>query len=604
METTLDQLVAACLDAPPYGLKAAEKARLLGPALAALTAHHRNGCPAYGAMLDAMGAPRDGAAAFLPVRLFKEMELASVPQEQIVRHLASSGTTGQRPSRVALDTVTAQLQGRALVRILREWLGPARRPLLVIDAPAVAGGAGDAARNARAAGVLGVSLFASSISYALTPDMQPDLAALEKFAAEVGDGPCLAFGFTFMVHASLLAALAGMGREFHLPGAILLHGGGWKKLQEQAVSPRDFDAQVQAQLGIPKVHNFYGYAEQVGTVFVGCEHGHFHAPSAADVFIRKPGTWENCAKGEIGLVQTCSVIPRSYPGHSLLTEDLGELTGEDDCPCGRMGKTFRLHGRLPRAELRGCSDTFAAGAATPGARVSNSPVGGVSNAAKKEPAMAGPQTRPTSELETRAPTPKWRHRGYIPHFDMPGAVQTITFRTVDSIPSDKFEAWKKELGMWEANPTLRPDESRMAQLRERIERYMDECHGACVLRNPTLAKIVEDAFLHFDGERYRLLAWCVMPNHVHVMIEPLAGHLVGALVHSWKTFTAMEINKYLGQTGPFWQDDYFDRYIRNKNHYEAAKEYIEQNPVAANLVAKAKDWPHGSAGSGLANAAT
>ena len=358
MDPTLDALVAACLDAPPYGVAAVEKARLLNPALDALTRHHGAACPEYRAMMDApRHAARQPRPSFIPVRLFKEMDLASVPKDQVMRHLASSGTTGQTPSRVALDAVTAQLQGRALVRILREWLGPARRPLLVVDAPAVAGGAGDAARSARAAGVLGVSLFASSITYALTPDMQPDLAALEKFSGEVGEGPCLAFGFTFMVHAQLLRALAEAGRRFHFPGGILLHGGGWKKLQEQAVSPQAFDAAVKTGLGIAKVHNFYGYGRTGGHHFRRLRTPtNFHAPTAAEVFIRPARHLGSLRQGRNGPgANLYSVIPRSYPGHNLLTEDLGELTGEDDCPCGKKGKTFRLHGRLPRAEVRGCS---------------------------------------------------------------------------------------------------------------------------------------------------------------------------------------------------------------------------------------------------------
>lgn len=358
MATTLDEQIARCLDAPPYGVTAADKAALLAPALAGLSAFHTANCPAYAAMRGAV--PEE----FLPVRLFKEMELTSVPETHIVRRLTSSGTSGQTPSRVALDAVTAQLQGRALVRILREWIGPSRRPLLVVDAPATAGASGDPARSARAAGILGVSLFASSITHALTPAMEPDFNAIEKFAAQNGGAPCLVFGFTFMVHR-MLRALAAGGRGVSLPEGVLLHGGGWKKLREEAVTPEAFANDAKARLGVARVHDFYGYSEQVGTIFVACEHGRFHAPTAADVRIRRPGTWETCAKGETGLVETVSVIPRSYPGHDLLTEDLGELLGEDDCPCGRMGKTFRLHGRLPRAELRGCSDTFAAGRTRP-----------------------------------------------------------------------------------------------------------------------------------------------------------------------------------------------------------------------------------------------
>ena len=109
--------------------------------------------------------------------------------------------------------------------------------------------------------------------------------------------------------------------------------------------------------GIQRVHNFYGMAEQVGSVFVECEHGHLHAPVFADVIARDPYTLEPAKLGSEGLLQVVSAIPTSYPGHSILTEDLGVIDGIDDCPCGRLGKYFSINGRLPKTEVRGCSDT-------------------------------------------------------------------------------------------------------------------------------------------------------------------------------------------------------------------------------------------------------
>ena len=108
---------------------------------------------------------------------------------------------------------------------------------------------------------------------------------------------------------------------------------------------------------IDKVHNFYGMAEQVGSVFVECSEGHLHAPSYADILVRDPYTLEPVPFGKAGLIQVLSCIPTSYPGHSILTEDMGIIHGEDDCPCGWSGKYFSVQGRLPKAEVRGCSDT-------------------------------------------------------------------------------------------------------------------------------------------------------------------------------------------------------------------------------------------------------
>ena len=160
----------------------------------------------------------------------------------------------------------------------------------------------------------------------------------------------------------LLQALKQSGRTLPFRDAILVHSGGWKKLEAEKVSNEVFKQHAGTLGGFARVHNFYGMVEQTGSVFVECEAGRLHAPLFADVIIRDPLDWRECAIGETGVIQVLSVLPRSYPGHSLLTEDRGVLLGEDDCPCGRMGRTFAVQGRIPKAEVRGCSDTFSANA--------------------------------------------------------------------------------------------------------------------------------------------------------------------------------------------------------------------------------------------------
>jgi phenylacetate-coenzyme A ligase PaaK-like adenylate-forming protein len=169
----------------------------------------------------------------------------------------------------------------------------------------------------------------------------------------------LIFGFTLMVWQHFIQPLIASGRSNLLPQTLLFHSGGWKKLQDQAVSNDTFKATVRQALGEQvAIHNFYGMVEQIGSVFVECEHGHLHAPSYADVIIRDQETLAEQDVGEIGLIQVLSFIPTSYPGHSILTEDLGRLLGEDNCPCGRKGRYFEVLGRLPKTEVRGCSDVF------------------------------------------------------------------------------------------------------------------------------------------------------------------------------------------------------------------------------------------------------
>ena len=147
--------------------------------------------------------------------------------------------------------------------------------------------------------------------------------------------------------------------EGRWPCILDIHGGGWKRLLDQRVSNDEFKARLYQQFGIERVYNYYGMVEQVGSIFMECEHGHLHSPSYADVLIRDPHTLQPLGVGQQGVIQVQSAIPLSYPGHSLLTEDVGTLHGQDDCPCGRAGSHFTVSGRLPQVEMRGCSDTRA-----------------------------------------------------------------------------------------------------------------------------------------------------------------------------------------------------------------------------------------------------
>ena len=357
MSDTVDCL----FDLPVYGQPQVQKEAALLPAMNALVAHHRAACPAYAAILYAQGTPAQARRLedlpFLPVRLFKQYLLQSVPDSERFKEMTSSGTTGQAVSRIVLDRSTSAYQTRALVKIMQEFLGKDRLPMLIVDHPSVIRDRLNF--SARGAGILGMSNFGRGQTYALTDEtMAPDLGGIAAFLAKWGDAPILLFGFTFMVWKFLVRALEDSGQRLHIPNGILVHSGGWKKLQDEAVDNASFKRRLAAVTGIRRVHNFYGMVEQVGSIFVECEEGRMHVPSFAEVLIRRPSDWSVTAPGETGLIQVISCLPHSYPGHSLLTEDLGALTGEDDCPCGRDGRTFQVEGRLPKAEVRGCSDTF------------------------------------------------------------------------------------------------------------------------------------------------------------------------------------------------------------------------------------------------------
>jgi hypothetical protein len=171
----------------------------------------------------------------------------------------------------------------------------------------------------------------------------------------------LLFGFTFMVWSAFVLEAERQSVRFRVPQVTLFHSGGWKKLQSQAVTPHAFRQRTADVLGCrpDQILEFYGMVEQVGTVFVDCEQGHKHVPAFADVIMRRPGSLDPVSIGQSGAIEVISVLPTSYPGHVLITEDEGRLAGIDDCPCGRKGAFFDFLRRIERAELRGCGDTFA-----------------------------------------------------------------------------------------------------------------------------------------------------------------------------------------------------------------------------------------------------
>jgi putative DNA methylase len=184
--------------------------------------------------------------------------------------------------------------------------------------------------------------------------------------------------------------------------------------------------------------------------------------------------------------------------------------------------------------------------------------------------------------------PGWHNRGYLPHFDVPDKVQAITFRLADSLPHHVLESWQLELAG-------QPAKERLAEEQRRLQKYLDAGHGECVLRDPRCAQIVEDALLHFDCDRYMLLAWVVMPNHVHVVAEMADDVRLGSVVASWKKFSAQYINGTLGRSGRLWFKDYFDRWIRNEEHLRNAIAYTHANPVKAWLCQTEGEWRWSSA---------
>ncbi len=353
--------VTEWLSQDPFGLDRTAKEALLSKRMDALTCHHYENCPPYRGIVDALGGLPAATGSsldtpYLPVRLFKDLDLRSVEAEEVVKTMTSSGTTGQAVSRIYLDRGTATNQTKVLTRLVSTLIGSQRLPMIIIDSEDVVK---DRTKfSARGAGILGFSMFARDKVYALDSDMRLNLDALQAFLAKHEGKPLFAFGFTFMIWQHFYTELARSGVELDLSQATLIHGGGWKKLAAQAVSTHEFREALRQVSGLRNIHDYYGMVEQTGSIYLECEQGHLHTSIFSHVVIRRPFDFSPAAVGEQGLIQVLSVLPVSYPGHSLLTEDEGVLLGEDDCPCGRLGKYFAVLGRIKNAELRGCSDTY------------------------------------------------------------------------------------------------------------------------------------------------------------------------------------------------------------------------------------------------------
>lgn len=348
----------------PYSLERGEKEKLLSDRLKWLSKFHYERCNEYRKILDAYGVNLNHLDSyyelpFLPVRLFKEVKLLSVLESEVVKTMTSSGTSGQKVSQIFVDRKTAGNQQKTLVKLVSSFTGSSRMPMLILDSPSVI--KNRTLFSARGAGILGFSIFGKDRLYGLDENMHLNIQAVENFLEKYQGKRIFLFGFTFMIWQHFykeLLALERQGIHLELSNGVLIHGGGWKRLEKEAVAQEEFRDALKQVCGLREIYDYYGMVEQTGCIYMQCEYGHYHASIFSDVIVRNPMDFTVCKTGEKGIIQVVSAIPESYPGHSLLTEDEGMILGEDNCPCGRKGKYFSVTGRIKNAEIRGCSDTY------------------------------------------------------------------------------------------------------------------------------------------------------------------------------------------------------------------------------------------------------
>ena len=288
----------------------------------------------------------------LHVNMFKNHDLISVKKKNISSILTSSGTTTSLKSKIYIDIFNSRLQKLVLFKLFNENISKKKIPIIFIENKKINENNFISAKNAA---LSGFSLFASKRHYLLDDKNEIDYNKLGQFTKNLND-TFLIFGFTYDVYENLIQKFKKSKKEYNFKNCILLHGGGWKKLEKKKINHKKFNLKLKKKFNFKKIINYYGLIEQAGSIFFSCkENDYFHVSNFSEISILDKNLNE-LPFNKKGLIQLKSLIPHSYPGHNILTDDLGVILGEDDCSCGKKGKYFKIIGRLKNSELRGCSN--------------------------------------------------------------------------------------------------------------------------------------------------------------------------------------------------------------------------------------------------------
>jgi hypothetical protein len=358
------------LSYPLYAVPDVRKYPLLKEALRESFQHHYEACAAYRKISDKQNFQVSADflledVPYLPIGLFKKLLLSSVDVGDVTKTLQSSGTTAQTPSLITLDNITRKRQIKTLALILIEYLGGDRLPFIIADVdPAEKVFNTDKTLPARSAAIRGFLLAATSATYCVYMNEVGELVVdLEKLCELLGkhesDGkPFVLFGFTYIMYSYIVKKLRDMGKKFQLSNMIIMHTGGWKKLQDEAVSLAVFNREVREVFGVEEsnILDVYGFTEQLGLVYISRGNEPKRCPVGAEIIIRCPDTLAPVPDGEDGLIEFLTPLPHSYPGLAILSDDVGVIVGREPSASGQHGTAFFVKGRAKQAEMRGCGD--------------------------------------------------------------------------------------------------------------------------------------------------------------------------------------------------------------------------------------------------------
>lgn len=282
---------------------------------------------------------------YLPANAFKYSDLYVCERDQIIKKMLSSGTSSGNPSKIYLDARTSDLMQKRLKIDTEKVIGAHRRPMLILDDSIIFKDRKSFA--ARGAAIAGLLKYGSPTVYLFNNGVLDNkVNDILKSASDL-----LIIGTTVNVWTNFLPFLES--NKVNLGNAILIHGGGWKKLQSNLVKDNKFRQKLIEVANLSRVYNFFGMVEQLGSVSYQCDKGNFHAPSCSRYHVRSSsGTL--LGYNSPGLLQVSSLLPESYPGACVLTDDLVELKPNTYCDCGSLGDVLIYKGRAHQSEVRGC----------------------------------------------------------------------------------------------------------------------------------------------------------------------------------------------------------------------------------------------------------
>ena len=289
---------------------------------------------------------------FVHASLFKNFNLISRNDNQKISTFSSSGTTGTKQSKINLDPKTSFLQSKALSKIFSEIINKDKDIFFIENKNFLNS---RESMSAKGAAIKGFSQLCNNKYFLLDKNNKINISILKDYLKKNENKEFIIFGFTSSIWFNLITEMKRQKIKLKKNQGIMIHGGGWKKMYKLRINNNKFKNEIKSSLGLKQIYNYYGMMEQTGSVFLECEKGYFHCSIFSDILIRN-SKLKLSKINEAGLIQALSLLPLSYPGHNILTEDMGIIHGIDNCKCGKKGKYFTVLGRVPDAELRGCSD--------------------------------------------------------------------------------------------------------------------------------------------------------------------------------------------------------------------------------------------------------